>query len=397
MPLYAVHAFTAEARPVRHRVQAATADAARSAVRGLGLFPSEIVEQRRAFNDPRGVRLSRRELIELFLHLEMQLSSGIIVVEAVAALKDSLPSPKLQYVLREVYEQLTTSQADLTNALQLFPRSFPLDLLTVIRAGEETASLPERFAELRDRLEFTASVRQTFVRAIQYPAFVSMLGTGMIIFFMGRIVPQLAKLLKELNAPLPAFTLQVIAISDWFQIYWPLLIAGVALLPFGYFTTRRWKRLALLIDRFGLRVFVLGAIYRQLSAALIARIYRSLYLAQKTPHEALDVCASLVNNTALVAALRQMKRHISDGDTLAQAFGRAGVFPPEACAIVASGERSGRLDQALQRIATFYSEEGRRRISGLSAWIGPLAILGIGSFVLIAMFLPFFDLIKVIR
>jgi type II secretory pathway component PulF len=400
MPLYAVNAFTAEDRAVRHQIQAASAEAAHVAVRALGLFPSTVVEKRGLFHDPKRLKLSRREMIELFVHMEMQLSSGIIVVEAVAALKDSLPSLKLQYVLREVYEQLTSSRADLTNALRLFPRSFPIDILTVIHAGEETASLPERFAELRDRLEFTASMRQTITRAVQYPAFVSLLGTSMIVFFLGRIVPQLAQLLKELNAPLPTFTLRVIAISDWFKSYWTAVILGLALLPIGYIYARRWQAFALGVDRLFLKLVVIGGIYRQLSAALIARIYRSLYLAEKTPHEALDLCASLVNNLAVAAALRQMKRHISDGDTLAQAFGRTGVFPAEACAIVASGERSGRLDHALQRISSFYSEEGRRRITGLSAWIGPVAILFIGSFVgtvLIAMFLPFFNLIKVIR
>lgn len=307
MPFYAVQAYTAEDRAVRHHIQATSPEAAHLAARALGLFPTQVVEKRALFHQPRRLKLSRRELIELFVHLEMQLSSGITVVDAVGALKDALPSPKLQYLLREVYEQLTSSRADLTNALRMFPRSFPPDVLTVIHAGEETASLPERFAELRDRLEFTAAIRQSFSRAVQYPAFVSLLGASMIVFFLGRIVPQLAQLLRELNAPLPDFTLRVIAAADWFKDYWPAVIGTLAALPFAYLLARRWQWFAVAADNALLRLAVFGSIYRQLSAALIARIYRSLYLAEKTPHEALDLCAALVSNLSLSASLRQMK------------------------------------------------------------------------------------------
>lgn len=400
MPLFAVTAFTPESRAVRQLVQAGSRDAAGALVRRQGLFPTEIREKRSFFSAPSRLRLSRRELVDLFVHMEMQLAGDIKVVEAVNALKDSLPSPKLKYVLREVYDQLTTSKANLTNSFRLFPRSFPPDVLTVIEAGEETASLPERFAELRDRLEFTNALRETITRALQYPLFVTLIGCGLITFFMGRIVPQLSQILRELNAELPLFTQRVIAVSDWFGAFWlPLLVALVAV-PAGYIFARRWPRFAMIADTLALRVVFFGSIYRQLSCALIARIYRSLYLAGKSPHEILDLCSTLVNNLALRSSLRSMKRHITEGATIAQAFGRAGVFPPEACAIVASGEEGSHLDKALHRIATFYSEEGRRRITGMAAWIGPVAIIILAVFVgivLVAMFLPFFNLIKVVR
>jgi type IV pilus assembly protein PilC len=402
MPLFAVHAFTAESRSVRKNVQAASREAALLAIRKEGLFPATVTERRSIFAQSHRLKLSRQELSDLFTHMEMQLGAGVQVVQAVASLKDSLPSPNLRYVLREVYDALTTSSADLTNAFRLFPRSFPPDILTVIEAGESTASLPDRFAELRERVEFTTEVRRSITRALQYPSFVFLLGSGIIVFFMGRIVPQLSVLLKDLNAPLPRFTRIVIGVADEFQTLWPYLLATITLVPVLYLLARRWRPFAFVIDSFLLRAGPFGTIYSYLSAALIARIFRSLYLSRKAgfEQENLELCSTLVTNVALSANLRRMKRFIADGDQLSTAFSRANVFPPEACSILASGEATGHLDTALERISDFYSKEGRRRITGMTAWIGPVTIIIIGAFVgsvIIALFLPFFNLIKLIR
>src|ERR1035438_781274 len=122
----------------------------------------------------------------------------------------------------------------------------------------------------------------------------------------------------------------------------------------------------IMIDRAFLGIPLLGSIYRYLTVALICTIYRSLYKASKPAPEIIDACVKLVGNRAFAAGLEQVRAKVtSGGTTLSAAFDQSGLFPPLACVAIELGEQSGRLEEALERVARLYSREAKDAIASL--------------------------------
>lgn len=400
MPLYTIYGITPEGRESQMELQAADEAAAKTIAKDRNFFPTKAVRSTGRFSDPAKIRLSRTELSELLTHLELQTAANIQIVAAIGVLKDRLTAKRTRILLREVHDFLVSSRGNLTEALAQHPRTFPKDVLAVIAAGERTATLESSFRELRERTDFVTEIRRTVRNALQYPAIVSCLGLAMITFFMSNTVPKITEVLHELNAEIPALTALVIRISDLFVDFWPVVLAGTAA-TFAIVTfLRKSPRFAPRFDAVILRAPLYGNILFHLSASLFCRVYRSLYLSKEDPLNALSLCSDLIANHAIKQRLRSATRFISDGDTLGAAFQHAKALPPEACAIISSGEASGSLEDALLRVSTFYARLAKDKIQILSGWLGPAVMIGGGLFfgvVLVAMFLPIANLATQIK
>lgn len=395
MPAYRIHAYTADSRPLKFVIQAIDRDTAEAQVKERGLFPSRIRESRSMFTKPERIKLTSAELVELFTHLELQLSAGIKAIVAIGVLKERLPSKRLRLLLNEVYEHLLSARGNLTSALRRHPRTFPPEILTVINAGENTGTLSQAFSEQRESIEFTREVRGAISRALQYPALLVIVGLGLLTYFMAYTVPAFTKVLKEMNVEMYPITKAVIAVGNWSLHYWPLIPIALVTVLGGYNGLRRLPAAGVKIDALMLRLPLYGDIIRQLSAALFCRTYRSLYLAKFNALQALDMCASLLLNKELSARLRRARRMVHDGASLESAFHTTEALPPEACAIIGSGEASGNLAEALQRIATFHATTAKDRIRKATNLLGPIVIIIMGIIigtVVLAMILPIIKL-----
>lgn len=400
MPTFRIHGFTPDSRTVNVVIQAADERSAESLAQDRNIFPTKIVRERGLLSDPTRIKLSRMELAELFTHLELQVGSGILAVEAIRVLKDRLSSPRLRALMREIHDYLSTSKGDLTAAFSQFPRTFPKDILTVLAAGEKTGTLDLAFKELRERVAFVAELRRTIRSALQYPLILAVLGFSLIVYFMSFTVPKLTAVLEELQTELPPLTRRVIAVSDWFEANWLLTMVSVLTTITAYYLARRSPRISLKIDTLLLKIPIYGSIMNQLSAALFARVYRSLYISGEPMLLILDLCSELVPNLAIKSRIRRAARYVRDGEGLGLALEHAEALPPEACSIITSGESSGTLRQALLSIADFYSSLAKHRIGIATAWLGPAILIIGGSIigvVVVAMFLPIANLANQIR
>jgi type II secretory pathway component PulF len=384
-------------------MQAATAAAVTSRARSSGEFVcgGTVRERRRWWNDPRHIRLRTREIIRVFQQLELQLGAGVLSDEAIGSMMETEPSRRTRLVLREIHAGITTGRMSISEAFGLFPRSFPPALLTVIRAGERAGAseLGKRFGDLRQRLEFLRSVRGITVRAFQYPVLIGLLAAAFVSFVITFLVPVLARVLETVNAQLPPLTQALVEVSRYAGAHWGRLVSGGVLAVATVVLLRTWPPAALWLDRLVLRLPYVGGLYRSLACSLVFRTYASLYEAGEPAPDVLELCAGLVRNRAMRAAIADVRRHVLQGDPLHVAFRRTGCFPLDACAMVRTGESAG-LGASMRLSAEHHATYARERIGGAVAWLEPIAILAMGAFVGLvayAFFTPILSIYEGIR
>ncbi len=400
MPSFTLQAKTLAGVTVYETVNAPTESAARRAVREKGLFPIKVRKPPIWHSDPAKIHVKAKDVAHLFEQLELQLSAGVMPEQAIAALKEEFPAAKMRAVLREVHADLSSSTGNLHQSFARFPRTFPPDVLAIIETGQSagSAELAKRFAELRERIEFSSGVRRTFVDASAYPAFVTLFAGLLITFMMGSVFPKMVELLYSLGAKLPPLTLFVISVSNFFRHYmWGIIGTIVAVPVLLMFLRRSVPPFALLTDVLMTKIPLISAVQRSLTTALVAKTYRSLYMANKPATESLEMCSRIVSNRAVAAHLLTVRDGVLAGKPLFTAFRRCGYFPVMACLTMEVGENGGKLDEALNRIATYYEKDARRNIEIALGVLKPTLILGIVGFagvVILSFFIPMISIVQ---
>lgn len=377
MPRYAALIVTDTGARRRQTIDARTIEEARIRLRLPGIFVERITLAARG-RHLRRLKVARSQQVHLFRQMETLLSSGILIPDAVGKLKDRFPDKRARQVLQEVHERILESRGNLSQAFAEFPRSFPPGVISVIAAGEEagTAVLAERFGDLAERIAYEHHNRGQVAKACAYPALVVTMATGLYIFLLAVVFPRLAELLASIGGALPPLTRAVIELSQLVRRDWPLFVGAGAAGPIAIWLLRKAPPIRLLVDRAFLRLPLMGSIYRNLTVALFCTIYRSLYKANKPAPEIIDACSRLVGNGAFYAGLQGVRTRVATGrSTLSAALEDSGLFPPIACVLIEVGEESGKLGEALDRVAKHFANEAKERIAALIAVINPLMTL----------------------
>ena len=398
MPDFAAIVVTSAGARRRRRLRGRDADEVRSALRARGLFVESLTPARARPGLAR-TRLPAALVILFFRQMEMLLSSGILLAEALDGLQARFPDPRARRLLAQVHEEVAGSRSRLSAALAGFPRTFPPAIVAVIAAGEDggSALLAERFGDLAERVAYEDAHRRQLRRACAYPLFVVGLALGLQALLLGLVFPRLEELLGSLGGQLPPLTRAVIGAADGAR-RWSLPAAGAAaaalVLLLG---ARRLAAPRLWLDRAFLRAPVVGGLYRDFAVALICKIYRSLYQAGQPAPEILEACVPLVANEAFRAGLRQARREVTQGGaTLSAALGATGLFPPLACLAVEVGEKSGRLADALERVSAYFHARARERLAAAIALVNPaltLAVVGATGLVMISFFQALYQVV----
>jgi type IV pilus assembly protein PilC len=344
-------------------------------------------------------RIGAIHRIEFFRQMEMLVSSGVLISEALGRLGERFPDRRMREVLAEVHSSVTGARTSLSQGLARFPDSFPPNVVAVVEAGEEggAAMLAERFGDLAGRIAYEESNRRQVRKACAYPALIVLMAFGLQVLLLGVVFPRLADLLASLGGNLPPLTRDVITASHVVERDWPLIAAALVCIPAGVLWLRRIPSAGLRLDGLFLRLPLLGSIYRDLAIALICRIYRSLYEANKPAPDILRSCQDLVGNQAFRRRLAEAGRRIADeGASLTSALAGTGLFPPLACLAIDVGEQSGRIADAMDRVSSYFSERARDGIAGAIAVINPamtLVVVGGLGLVMIAFFQAIYQVV----
>jgi MSHA biogenesis protein MshG len=345
---------------------------------------------------------TRVELADLMLFSRQMytlLKSGVPIVRGLAGLQESSDNPTLRATLGELRENLQAGH-ELSVGMRKHPKVFTPFMVSMVRVGELTGQLDEVFLRLSEFFAFEKKMREDIKAALRYPMIViGALAAAMFIVNIF-VIPAFAKIFASFRTELPLVTRVLIATSDLFVNYWPLMIVLIVAAVVGfrlYVATPggryRW-------DHLKLRLPVVGELIYK---ATLARFSRSFALSGKSGVpivQALAVVSAVVDNAYLEARILQMRDGIERGESILRTAVAAGVFNPVVLQMVAVGEETGEIDALMGEIADMYEREVAIEVEGLTAKLEPILLVFMGVLVLIlalGVFLPMWDLASAAR
>ena len=342
------------------------------------------------------------ELADLMLfsrQMHTLLKSGVPIIRALAGLQESSQNPTLAKVVGEVRDGLESGR-ELSFSMRAHPKVFSSFMVNMVRVGEMTGRLDEVFLRLYEFFAFEKKMREDIRAALRYPMIVIVALAAAMFIVNIFVIPAFAKMFASFKAQLPLMTRILIATSEAFVAWWPLMIAAAIAAFFGFrFHTATPK------GRYGwdwlkLRLPVVGPLVHK---ATLARFSRSFALAGKSGVpivQSLALVAEVVDNAYLESRILQMRDGIERGESILRTAVATGVFDPVVLQMVAVGEETGEIDDLMGEIADMYEREVTIEVEGLTAKLEPLLLVFMGILVLVlalGVFLPMWDMASAAR
>lgn len=400
MPAFRYEAVDGAGRARRGLLDAASARAARDALRGEGLFPTAVeAASASAVARTDATRLAPGILALTTRQLATLVASGMPLDQALVAVAEQSDHPGAARLLGAVREQIGAGES-LAGALSRFPRTFSELYRGLVAVGAESGQLGGVLSRLADYLEARQVLRQKFTAALIYPALVTLIALAVIATLLLYVVPQIVAVYQQSRQTLPWLTRALIASSDFLRAtgwYWlgfivVLVVAGVLLLRQERWR-ERWQALLLATP-------VVGTILRGLDTARFASTLSILTGSGAPLLRALETAAAVIWARPIRRAAHAAAAHVREGVSLARALASQRVFPPLLVHLVANGEHSGQLPAMLERAAHEQDADVERRLTWLAALVQPVLIVFMGAIVLVlvlAVMLPIVSMNQLIR
>jgi type IV pilus assembly protein PilC len=267
----------------------------------------------------------------------------------------------------------------------------------MVRAGEVSGQLDDILVRLAEYLEASAKLKRDIRAAMTYPVISLVLVVGIAMFLMIGIVPKFKEIFDTLEIELPGLTLGVLAVSYALQHHILAVMAGLAGLICLFVIWKRTEWGERQWDWISLHVPVFGPLFRKVALSRFARTFATLIKSGVPILGALEIVSDTAGNRIISDTVDGAKENVRQGHTLAEPLMESKVFPPMVTRMVQIGEKSGSLEQLLEKISDFYDDQVSAAVKTLTSMIEPIMI-GIMGFmvggIVLAVFLPIFELQK---
>jgi type IV pilus assembly protein PilC len=346
-----------------------------------------------------GKKVSEKDITLFTRQLATMMKAGVPLLQSFDIVAKGNDNPSVSKLIQDIRADVETGTS-LNQAFRKFPLYFDPLFCNLVGAGEQAGILEDLLTRLAIYKEKTLAIKAQIKSALFYP--VSILAVAFIVtaVIMIWVVPAFKQVFASFGADLPAPTLVVMAISDFFVAYW-YLIFGILFAGF-YLFFQSWKRslkMQQTMDRLLLKVPIFGAVIRKATIARWTRTLATMFAAGVPLVESLDSVGGAAGNAVYLEATKKIQNEVSTGTSLTVAMQNADVFPNMVTQMVSIGEESGSLDNMLGKVADFFEAEVDEAVASISSLMEPfiMVILGviIGGLV-IAMYLPIFKLGSVV-
>ena len=398
MPIYAYKAVNPAGRKMHGRMDAVNEVDLEMRLKRMDLdfINGKPITRRAIF----GGNVPRRELINFCFHLEQLLRAGVPILEGLADLRDSLEHPRFREILAGLIESIEGGRT-LSSAMGDYPQAFDEIFRNLTHAGEETGNLPDVLQKIFEDLKWQDELAAHTKKLLMYPSFMLAVIIPVIFFMMIYLVPKLTSFIRNTGQEIPLQTRLLMALSEIFTAYWPLLatlpIVAVLALVVAVRTRPavRYRFHALL-----LRLPVGGDILRKIVLSRFASTFAMMYASGISVIETLRITEHVVGNAVVREAIHDAAQRIEEGQNITLAFQSVDMFPPLVIRMLRVGENSGALDTALKNVSYFYNRDVRESIERLQTLIEPALTVIIGcllGWVILSVLGPIYDLITKLK
>lgn len=376
---------------VKGEVRAVGDAVAATQLRRLGINVTSIKKSRSSG----GKKITEKDLTLFTRQLAVMMKSGVPLLQSFDIVGKGHHNPSVSRLLNDIKTDVETGSS-LEQAFRKFPLYFDDLFCNLIGAGEHAGILDSLLERLATYQEKTLAIKSKIKGALMYPVAiiaVAFIITAVIMIF---VIPAFKQLFSSFGADLPAPTLIMMNISDFFVAYWWAIfgILGGGLYAFFYFW-KRSKKMQDVMDRIMLKLPIFGSVIRKASIARWTRTLATMFAAGVPLVEALNSVAGAAGNVVYFDATKVIQREVSQGGTLTAAMQDVGVFPSMVLQMVAIGEEAGSLDGMLNKVADFFEAEVDDAVAALASLMEPIIMVVLGTLIggmVVAMYLPIFKM-----
>jgi general secretion pathway protein F/type IV pilus assembly protein PilC len=320
------------------------------------------------------------------------IGSGVPLLRALDSLVKSTVNPRLVALMREIKKEVADGKS-LTDSMRQFPETFPPLHTAMVQAGERASFLEEVLRSLSEFLERMDDLRGKVLGALIYPLMLTVVGLAVMIGALVAFVPRFEPLLEGLDQPLP--TTVIFGLSHAVRGYWFLLLLAVGGLAAGLWMALRSETGRMLIERWRLKVPVLGLTLRMVAITRFCRILGTM-LANGVPLlQALSISKGATGSPMMAERIAEAAENVRAGKSLTEPLAVGGLFPAQILAMLSVAEESNKLEKVLLQIADTVERRTTRQIDTAVRLVEPvilcLVAAGIG-FLALGLLLPVFTM-----
>lgn len=325
--------------------------------------------------------------------------AGLPLIQSLTILAEQSENPRFRGVITDVREDVRAGRT-LAEALRAHPEIFDDLYVNMVAAGEAGGILHAILARLATFLEKSGALARRVRGAMAYPAVVLAVVFGATGILLWKVVPIFATIFADAGMTLPTPTLALLAVSDFLRrrILPLALTAAIVTAATAHYRRTVVGRLA--TDRLVLRLPVIGGLARKSAVSRFTRTLGALISSGVPILDGLEITARTAGNRVVHDAVMGSRQSIAAGDTIAAPLRASGVFPSMVTQMIHVGEQTGGLEEMLAKIADFYDDEVDATVASLTSILEPVMIVVMGVVIggmVVAMYLPMFDLIQTVQ
>jgi type IV pilus assembly protein PilC len=403
MPTYQYVARDKAGKKVQGNLTGLDERAIREQLRRKELFVTTLTVQKQSGAQQssffRKKKVGLGDMVIMSRQLATLVRAGLPLVESVQVLSNQTQNHLLKQTLTDIRQDVLAGST-FTQAISKHPAIFSELYQALANAGEVAGSLDETLQVAAEQLDKEQQLKETIKSAFVYPAAVVITAVGVVTFLLIFVVPVFAGVYDQFHAELPAPTKLLVVMSKIITRYWWMVGAGV----YGFIKVfKKWsvtEKGRKICDKVKLKVPLFGPLNRKVAISRMTRTFSAMVASGVPILSGLQTAARVTGNVVFMEVINDAITKVNEGVRLSIPLEQSRQFPPMVVHMIAAGEESGNMDEMLKQVTTFYDRDIEYAVQRLTRMMEPLMTVVLGvivGFVLLALYMPIFNLSKVIH
>ena len=402
MPSYQYVARDRAGKQIRGNLSAADERGVREQLRRKDLYVTDLNVQKQAASSGVGFRkkkVSLNDMVVMSRQLATLVRAGLPLVDSLGTLVAQTQNPMLKQALSDIRTDVLAGST-FSDALARQPKIFSELYQSLAQAGEVAGALDETLQVAAEQLDKEQDLKEKVKAAFVYPMAVVITAVAVVAFLLTFVVPVFASVYDQFHAKLPAPTMMLVLSSKIIRSYWYMVVIGMVVFMK---VLKRWQQTEKgrrTCDLIKLRMPLLGSLNRKIAISRLTRTFSAMVSAGVPILSGLMTSARVTGNVIFMEVVNDAAQKVNEGVKLSIPLENSGQFPSTVTRMISAGEESGNMDEMLRQITSFYDRDIEYAVQRLTRMLEPILTVVLGiivGFVLLALYMPIFNLTKVVH
>ncbi|WP_316359653.1 type II secretion system F family protein [Candidatus Neptunichlamydia sp. REUL1] len=394
MALYQYTALSGEGRRKMGMINADSIELAKERLRKQQILVTKLVSYTKKGDQ---LTLSSALLVGFTRDLHVLLRAGLPLYDSLLTLEEKYRRTKLHPIFLDLCDQVKEGRL-FSEALKDYPKIFDPVYLSLIRAGEESGSLQQSFAELEKLIGREQALKKKLSSAMIYPAFLGVFCLTVISVLLFFLIPSMSELFEERQ--LHPMTEAVLALSHFLNAHsFLLFMTGAGTLLFFLFFLRH-PRGQEKVKRAMLHVPIVKRLFTETIIARFCRVFSILFNGGVSMIECLRLAKKVMKHPSFEAIVTEAEKKVLEGRRLSEEFQKSPLIPTLVVRMLSISEESGRVAEMMNHLSDIYEEDIERSLTRLTSFVQPVMLLFLGvvvAVILLAVLLPLTDVSSILQ